>query len=91
MTVVVDDADRIIGVFTDGDLRRAVYNKADVRDSIMRGVMTPNPRHIGPRALAAEAVRLMEQYKITALPVADADGKLVGALNIHDLFRAGVV
>jgi arabinose-5-phosphate isomerase len=91
MTVVVDDADRIIGVFTDGDLRRAVFNKADVRESIMRGVMTPNPRHIGPHALAAEAVRLMEQYKITALPVADADGKLVGALNIHDLFRAGVV
>jgi arabinose-5-phosphate isomerase len=57
----------------------------------MRDVMTANPRRIDPRSLAVEAVRLMEQYKITALPVADADGKLVGALNIHDLFRAGVV
>jgi arabinose-5-phosphate isomerase len=91
MTVVVDDANRIVGVFTDGDLRRAVFNNNDVRDSTMRAVMTPNPRRIGPRSLAAEAVLLMEQYKITALPVAEADGRLVGALNIHDLFRAGVV
>jgi arabinose-5-phosphate isomerase len=91
MTVVVDDADRIVGVFTDGDLRRAIYSKSDVRDAVMHSVMTANPKRIGPRSLAAEAVRLMEQYKITALPVAEADGKLVGALNIHDLFRAGVV
>jgi arabinose-5-phosphate isomerase len=91
MTVVVDDADRIVGVFTDGDLRRAISTGSDVRDSVMRGVMTVDPKRIGPRSLAAEAVRLMEQYKITALPVADADGKLLGALNIHDLFRAGVV
>jgi arabinose-5-phosphate isomerase len=91
MTVVVDDADRILGVFTDGDLRRAVGSRDNVRDFLMREVMTPNPKHIGPQSLAVEAVRLMEQYKITALPVADADGKLVGALNIHDLFRAGVV
>jgi len=91
MTVVVDDADRILGVFTDGDLRRAVDSRANVRESVMREVMTANPKRIGPRSLAVEAVRLMEQYKITALPVADADGKLVGALNIHDLFRAGVV
>ncbi len=91
MTVVIDDADRIVGVFTDGDLRRAVYSKTDVRDAVMRSVMTPHPKRIGPRSLAAEAVRLMEQHKITALPVADADGKLLGALNIHDLFRAGVV
>ena len=91
MTVVVDDDERILGVFTDGDLRRALYSKDNVRESVMRDVMTPNPRRIGPRSLAAEAVRLMEQYKITALPVADAEGKLLGALNIHDLFRAGVV
>ena len=91
MAVVVDDSNRILGVFTDGDLRRALYSKDNVRESVMREVMTPNPKRIGPRALAAEAVRLMEQHKITALPVADADGKLLGALNIHDLFRAGVV
>ncbi len=91
MTVVVDDDNRILGVFTDGDLRRAVGGRDGVRALPMREVMTPNPKRIGPQALAVEAVRLMEQYKITALPVADADGKLVGALNIHDLFRAGVV
>jgi arabinose-5-phosphate isomerase len=92
MTVVVDDDDRILGVFTDGDLRRALDNLTlDVRSTQMSAVMTPNPKRIGPRELAAEAVHLMETYSITALPVADENGKLVGALNVHDLFRAGVV
>ncbi len=68
-----------------------VGNRDNVREFLMRDVMTAHPKRIGPRSLAVEAVRLMEQYKITALPVADADGKLLGALNIHDLFRAGVV
>jgi arabinose-5-phosphate isomerase len=92
MTVVVDDNDTILGVFTDGDLRRALDHGAlDVRATLMKSVMTANPRRIGPRELAAEAVHLMETYSITALPVADAHGKLIGALNVHDLFRAGVV
>jgi arabinose-5-phosphate isomerase len=92
MTVVVDDDDHILGVFTDGDLRRALdKTSVDVRTTQMKAVMTANPKRIGPRELAAEAVHLMEQYAITALPVADADGKLIGALNVHDLFRAGVV
>jgi arabinose-5-phosphate isomerase len=92
MTVVVDNDDRILGVFTDGDLRRALDNATlDVRSTLMSAVMTPNPKHIGPRELAAEAVHLMETHSITALPVADAHGKLIGALNVHDLFRAGVV
>ena len=92
MTVVVDAGDRILGVFTDGDLRRALDNTAlDVRTALMSAVMTANPKHIGPRELAAEAVHIMEKYRITALPVADEHGKLVGALNVHDLFRAGVV
>jgi arabinose-5-phosphate isomerase len=91
MTVVVDDNDSILGVFTDGDLRRALDSTADVRTARMNAVMTPNPKTIGPRELAAEAVYLMEHYKITALPVADERGRLVGALNVHDLFRAGVV
>jgi arabinose-5-phosphate isomerase len=91
MTVVVDDEDRVTGVFTDGDLRRAVYGAADVRTAVMRTVMTANPKRLAPHDLAAAAVRLMEQHKITALPVADERGKLIGALNIHDLFRAGVV
>jgi arabinose-5-phosphate isomerase len=91
MTVVVDDADHIVGVFTDGDLRRALYSKENLRDSVMGDVMTPRPKHISPLSLAAEAVLLMERNKITRLLVADDTGKLVGALNIDDLFRAGVV
>lgn len=91
MTVIVDGDDRIIGVFTDGDLRRALDSTTDVRTALMHSVMTPNPKRIGPRELAAEAVHLMELHKITALPVADEHGKLIGALNVHDLFRAGVV
>jgi arabinose-5-phosphate isomerase len=91
MTVVVDEADRILGVFTDGDLRRSLDRQVDVHATKMSEVMTTNGKRIGPRELAAEAVHLMDVHRITALPVADADGKLVGALNVHDLFRAGVV
>lgn len=91
MTVVVDAADRILGVFTDGDLRRALDKKIDVHTTLMRAVMITNCKTIGPRALAAEAIHLMETHRITALPVADPEGRLVGALNVHDLFRAGVV
>jgi len=91
MTVVVDGADHILGVFTDGDLRRALDKQIDVHATRMSAVMTAGGRSIGPRELAAEAVHLMEVHRITALPVADAAGRLVGALNVHDLMRAGVV
>jgi len=91
MTVVVGQDDHILGVFTDGDLRRAFDKQIDVHNTPMRAVMTPNAKTIGPRALAAEAVHLMETHRITALPVADGQGRLIGALNVHDLFRAGVV
>lgn len=91
MTLIVDPENRILGVFTDGDLRRALDGKIDVHKTSMRQVMTPNGKKIGPRELAAEAVHLMEVHNITALPVADEQGKLLGALNVHDLFRAGVV
>lgn len=91
MTVVVDATDQILGVFTDGDLRRALDKRIDVHQTTMRAVMTPNCKTIGPRALAAEAVHLMELHRITALPVADPHGRILGALNVHDLFRAGVV
>jgi len=91
MAVVVDPDDNILGIFTDGDLRRALDKHIDVHSTPMRAVMTPNGKTIGPRALAAEAVHIMETHRITALPVADADGRLIGALNVHDLFRAGVV
>ena len=91
MTVVVDAGGRILGVFTDGDLRRVLEARADLHGTSMHAVMTANPKTIGPRALAAEAVHLMELHRITALPVADAAGTLVGALNVHDLFRARVM
>jgi arabinose-5-phosphate isomerase len=91
MTVVVDGDDRILGVFTDGDLRRALDRHIDVHAATMREVMTSPCKTIGPQELAAEAVHLMEVHRITALPVADARGCLIGALNVHDLFRAGVV
>ncbi|MBS0364482.1 MAG: KpsF/GutQ family sugar-phosphate isomerase [Proteobacteria bacterium] len=91
MTVIVAPDERILGVFTDGDLRRALDRQINVHDTTMRAVMTEGGRRIGPHELAAEAVHLMEVHRITALPVADAQGRLVGALNVHDLMRAGVV
>src|SRR5579859_1530963 len=91
MTVVVDAGERILGVFTDGDLRRALETQIDVHTTTMAEVMTTGAKTIGPRELAAEAVHLMELHRITALPVADAGRRLVGALNVHDLFRARVM
>jgi arabinose-5-phosphate isomerase len=91
MTVVVSPENRVLGIFTDGDLRRTIDKQFDFHTTPMSAVMTSNCKSIGPRALAAEAVHLMETHRITALPVVDEQGRLVGALNVHDLFRAGVV
>ena len=91
MTVVVDGDNRVVGVFTDGDLRRTLDRQLDIHTTPMSAVMTPRCKTIGARELAAEAVHLMEVHRITALPVADEAGRLIGALNVHDLFRAGVV
>jgi arabinose-5-phosphate isomerase len=91
MTVIVSPENRVLGIFTDGDLRRTIDKQLDFHTTPMSAVMTPNGKSIGPRALAAEAVHLMEVHRITALPVVDDQGQLVGALNVHDLFRAGVV
>jgi arabinose-5-phosphate isomerase len=91
MTVVVDDGNRILGVFTDGDLRRALDRHVDIHGVTMSEVMTSPCKSIGPQELAAAAVHLMEVHRITALPVADEQGRLIGALNVHDLLRAGVM
>ncbi len=91
MTAVVDGAGKTVGVFTDGDLRRTLDGQVNVHSTPMSAVMTPGGRTIGPRELAAEAVHLMDQHRITALMVVDDDNALVGALNVHDLLRAGVV
>jgi len=91
MTAIVDERRQLLGVFTDGDLRRTLDRQVNVHKTPMSEVMTTGGKRIGPRELAAEAVHLMEQYSITALPVVSASGELVGALNVHDLLRAGVV
>ena len=91
MTTIVDAGDHVLGVFTDGDLRRMLDKPFDLHQTRMGEVMTRNPRSVQPRMLAAEAVHVMETKRITALPVVDETGVLVGALNVHDLFRAGVM
>ena len=91
MTAVVDADRRLVGLFTDGDLRRTMERNADPRGTRVASVMTRDPRAILPEALAVEAVELMERRKSTQLPVVDAAGRLVGALNIHDLFRAKIL
>jgi arabinose-5-phosphate isomerase len=91
MTAIVGDGDRLLGVFTDGDLRRALDGPADLRTTRMDEVMTRHAKTVGAGSLAAEAVHLMETHRITSLVVVDAAGTVVGALNVHDLLRAGVV
>ena len=91
MTTVVDAADHVLGVFTDGDLRRMLDKPFDLQAARMGDVMTRSSKSVRPRMLAAEAVHVMETGRITALPVLDDAGVLVGALNVHDLFRAGVM
>ena len=91
MTGIVDESDRVLGVFTDGDLRRALDRAADLRHTRMDEVMTRQAKTVHADMLAAEAVLLMETHRITSLLVVDANDKLVGALNVHDLLRAGVV
>ncbi len=91
LAVVVDERQRLLGVFTDGDLRRLLDRVSDLRSVTVDGVMSRSPRSIGPQALAVEGVALMERHRINQLPVVDADDRVVGALNMHDLFAAGVV
>ena len=91
MTTVIDEGHKLLGVFTDGDLRRVLDRTLDLSGTTMREVMTAQPKAAQPRMLAAEAVHLMETYRITALPVVDDNNVVVGAVNVHDLFRAGVM
>jgi arabinose-5-phosphate isomerase len=91
MTAVVDAGGSVLGVFTDGDLRRVLDSGVDVRSVGITEVMTRGGKAIGPQQLAAEAVALMEQHKITSLLVKDASARLVGVVHMHDLLRAGVV
>ncbi|HTR57289.1 MAG TPA: KpsF/GutQ family sugar-phosphate isomerase [Casimicrobiaceae bacterium] len=92
MTAVVDDAGRVAGIFTDGDLRRCLARMSDFGAARVADLMTKTPRMIGPERLAIDCVELMETApKVMQLLVADAAGKLIGAVHMHDLFRARIV
>jgi arabinose-5-phosphate isomerase len=91
ITAILDSSGRVTGIFTDGDLRRTLQKGADLHATLIASVMTRNPRAIGPNKLAAEAVQIMEQFKVNQLLVVDGESRLVGALNMHDLFRAKVI
>jgi arabinose-5-phosphate isomerase len=91
MTAIVDENNIVLGVFTDGDLRRLLERRSDFTNVSIADVMHTNPHMIGPDRMAVEAVKLMETYRINQLLVADQHGKLAGALHIHDLTRAKVI
>ncbi|MEY2734904.1 MAG: KpsF/GutQ family sugar-phosphate isomerase [Burkholderiaceae bacterium] len=90
-SAVADAGGRVLGIFTDGDLRRLIERGDDLRRLRAADVMHPNPRSVRPDALAVEAAELMEEHRITSVLVVDAAGMLVGALNSHDLMRAKVI
>jgi arabinose-5-phosphate isomerase len=90
-SAIVDGEGRVLGIFTDGDLRRLVEKGVDLRAVTAREVMHPGPRTIAASALAVEAAELMEQHRITSVLVVDADGRLCGAVNSNDLMRAKVI
>ena len=92
MTAVIDAGGRLVGLFTDGDLRRTLDSPGlDIRHARIAELMTRQPKTIGADQLAVEAARMMETHKISGLIVVDAEQRPVGALNIHDLLRARVV
>jgi len=91
MTAVLDAQGRLTGIFTDGDLRRALERGTDVHATRLEEIMTRNPRSISPNALAVEAADLMERLRISQLLVVSDDQQLIGALNTHDLMQARVI
>jgi arabinose-5-phosphate isomerase len=91
MVAVHDDSGKLAGIFTDGDLRRAMEKLGDLRSLQVGSMATRTPRTIEPERLAVEAVEMMERHKVNQLLVVAGDGRLAGALNMHDLFRAKVV
>jgi len=91
MTAITDAGGQLVGIFTDGDLRRSLDSGSDIRNATMGEVMSTGCKTAAPEMLAVEAVNLLEQYNINSLLVVDDAGELAGALNMHDLFRAGVM
>ena len=91
MTVVVSPERRVLGIFTDGDLRRAIVSGLDLPALTVTEVMTRGPRVMSPEKLTAEAVEMMDSQRINQIPVVDENGLLIGALNMHDLFKAKAI
>ncbi len=91
MTAVVDVSGKVSGIYTDGDLRRTLDSGLDPHNTLVSAVMSQGGKHISPKALAMEAVQMMQAHSIQGLLVIDDDGQLVGALNFQDLLKAGVV
>ena len=91
MTAIVDEQNQLLGIFTDGDLRRTLDQGIDIHKALVDEVMTSHCKTIKPDILAAEALCIMEEDKINALIVTDSQNHPVGALNMHDLLRAGVI
>jgi len=91
MTAIVDAENKVAGIFTDGDLRRMLGKNLDIHNTRIDAVMTTNCATIGIDTMAAEAMHIMEQKRINALIVIDAEHRAVGAVNMHDLIRAGIV
>lgn len=91
MTTVLDAAGKLVGIFTDGDVRRALDNNPDIQATTVEQVMTKNPKTITSSMLAAEALSIMESFQITALVVTNHEQQPNGILHIHDILRAGVI
>jgi arabinose-5-phosphate isomerase len=91
MTTIVDDQGRLLGVFTDGDIRRVIDSKTDLSTALIKDVMSSNPKTINQDILAAEALNIMEQSSISAVIVENEDKQPVGVVHMHDILRAGVI
>lgn len=91
MLAIVNKSGRITGIFTDGDLRRLFQARDDFTGLLVEQVMHPNPQTISPAKLATEAVKQMQENKVSGLLAADENGHLVGALNMHDLLKARII
>lgn len=91
MTAIIDEEQKLVGLFTDGDLRRVLDNKTDIHSDIISTVMTYNPQVANSEMLAAQALKIMEDKKINGLIIVNDDNKPVGAMNMHDFLSSGVL
>ena len=90
MTIIADDNKQLLGIFTDGDLRRCIQKGMDIQSVHIKDVMTASPKTTTDSAMAAEALNIMEKHRITSLVVENAEKEILGVLHMHDLLRAGI-